>query len=165
MAYIVVKVKIHIQNKRTKCICILYWVQFSSDITILYIFFFLREHNQNSTSLQLLATWVSMVIYRVILPLPIRLPSLGLFTCSSLQGGLTLSMQVTLSFPLERGDLFGEAASEGWDADWHPGLKSLLQILGPVGAVSLQVLVLVGWNIVVFQIILHEICCNTYFDH
>ena len=59
-------------------------------------------------------------------------PSLGLFTCSSLQGSLRPCKPMTLSFPLEEEVLSGDTAEEGGSAD--DGLKPTLHILGPVGA-------------------------------
>lgn len=61
-------------------------------------------------------------------------PSLGLFTCSSLQGSLRPSRLMTLSFPLVEGGLSGEVA--GWGGAAEAGLKFRLQILGPVEAVE-----------------------------
>lgn len=43
---------------------------------------------------------------------------------------------MTLSFPLVLGGWSKGAADRGGDADGHAGLKSLLQILDPVGAVE-----------------------------
>lgn len=60
------------------------------------------------------------------------LPSRGLFTCSSRQGSLRLSRPMTLSFPLVERGLSRKTAF--WGRAVFACLKSLLQILGPVGA-------------------------------
>lgn len=59
-------------------------------------------------------------------------PSLGLFTCNSLQGSLRPLRLTTLSFPLVDGGLSGEATGRGGAAE--AGLKPRLQMLGPVEA-------------------------------